>query len=91
MGKHWPSKKTIEKFLFLLKNKYPKYYSYQGRKISKKISLSKKNLINKFYNDYSLDQDVIECLNSDKINKKINIPYHYNIRWNWFWKRWVFD
>ena len=79
MGKHWPSKKTIEKFLFLLNNKYPKYYSYQGRKISKQSSLPNKNLINKFYNDYSLDRDVIEFLTSDKINKKINIPDHYNI------------
>ena len=65
--------------MFLLKNKYPKYYSFQGRKISKKISLPKKNLINKFYNDFSFDQDVIECLTDDKINRKINIPDRYDI------------
>ena len=65
--------------MFLLKNKYPKYYSFQGRKISKKISLPKKNLINKFYNDFSFDQDVIECLNNDKINRKIDIPDRYDI------------
>ena len=65
--------------MFLLKNKYPKYYSFQGRKISKKISLPKKNLINKFYNDFSFDQDVIECLNNDKINRKIDIPDSYDI------------
>ena len=62
-----------------MKNKYPKYYSFQGRKISKKISLPKKNLINKFYNDFSFDQDVIECLNNDKINRKIDIPDRYDI------------
>ncbi len=62
-----------------MKNKYPKYYSFQGRKISKKISLPKKKLINKFYNDFSVDQDVIECLNNDKINRKIDIPDRYDI------------
>ena len=62
-----------------MKNKYPKYYSFQGRKISKKISLPKKNLINKFYNDFSFDQDVIEYLNNDKINRKIDIPDRYDI------------
>ena len=62
-----------------MKNKYPKYYSFQGRKISKKISIPKKNLINKFYNDFSFDQDVIECLNNDKINRKIDIPNRYDI------------
>ena len=62
-----------------MKNKYPKYYSFKGRKVSKKISLPKKNLINKFYNDFSFDQDVIECLNNDKINKKIDIPGLYDI------------
>ncbi len=62
----------------LLKNKYPKYYSYQGRKISKRISQSKKNLLNKFYNDFSIDQDVIEYHNNEKAIKKINIPGCYS-------------
>ena len=62
-----------------MQNKYPKYYSFHGRKISKKISLPRKNLINKFYNDFSFDQDVIECLNNDKINRKIDIPNRYDI------------
>jgi release factor glutamine methyltransferase len=77
LGKHRPSKKTLEKFLFLLKSKYPKYYSYQGRKISKRISLPKKKLIKEFYNDFSVDQDVIRYLNSKKIKNKINIPTCY--------------
>jgi len=62
-----------------LKNKYPKYYSFQGRKISKKISLPKRNLIHKFYNDFSFDQDVIECLNNNKTSRKIDIPVRYDI------------
>ena len=62
-----------------MKNKYPKYYSFQGRKISKKISLPKKKLINKFYNYFSFDQDVIEYLNNDKINRKIDIPDRYDV------------
>ena len=65
--------------MFLLKNKYPKYYSFQGRKISKKISLPKRNLIHKFYNDFSFDQDVIECLNNNKTSRKIDIPVRYDI------------
>ena len=60
-----------------MKNKYPKYYSYQGRKISKKISLPKKKLIHKFYNDFSIDQDVIRYQNSGKIDKYINLPNCY--------------
>ena len=62
-----------------MRSKYPQYYSFQGRKISKKISLPKKNLINKFYNEFSFDQDVIECLSNDKINRKIDIPDRYDI------------
>ena len=46
--------------MFSLKDEYPKYYSYQGRKISKKISLSKKNKIKKLFNKYSIDNSIIQ-------------------------------
>ena len=58
--------------MFLLKSKYPEYYSYQGRKISKKISISKKNLVNKFYNQISLDREIIRNHESANISKKIS-------------------
>ncbi len=63
--------------MFPLKNKYPEYFTYQGRKISKHISLKKKLLLNKFYKDVSLDENIIKYLNSNKINKKISIPNNF--------------
>lgn len=64
--------------MFLLKSKYPEYYSYKGRKISKKISISKKNLVNKFYNQISLDREIIRNHESAYISKKISLPTNFN-------------
>ena len=64
--------------MFLLKSKYPEYYSYKGRKISKKISISKKNLVNKFYNQISLDREIIRNHESANISKKISLPTNFN-------------
>ncbi len=63
--------------MFFLKSKYPHYYSYQGRKISKKISLSKKKLISNLYDQFSIDQEIIEYHNSQVIRNKIRIPENY--------------
>jgi len=63
--------------LFLLKSEYPEYFSYKGRKISKRLSISKKNLIDKIYNQYSFDKKIIEYLNSKTNIKKIVIPKNY--------------
>ena len=60
--------------MFLLKNKYPEYFAYQGRKISKRLSQSKKDLISKYYNQFSLDQYIIDYHNSGKSKKKIELP-----------------
>ena len=60
--------------MLLLKNKYPKYFSYQGRKISKRLSQSKKDLISNYYNQFSLDQSIIEYHESKESNKKIELP-----------------
>ncbi len=54
-----------------------KYYSYQGRKISKKLSVPKKNLINKIYNQYSYDESVIRYHNNRGSKKKIILPKNY--------------
>ena len=60
--------------MYSLKSEYPKYYSYQGRKVSKKFSLSKKNLIDKIYNQYSLDDTIIRYHNDSNLYKKIVLP-----------------
>ncbi len=60
--------------MYSLKSEYPKYYSYQGRKVSKKISLSQKNLIDKIYNQYSLDDIIIRYHNESNLYKKIVLP-----------------
>ena len=54
-----------------------KYYSYQGRKISKKLSASKRNLINKIYNQYSYDESILRYYNNSGLKKKIILPKNY--------------
>ena len=63
--------------MFLLKDKFPKYYSYQGRKISKKLSLSNRNLIAQYFNQFSFDQKIIEHYYSKNSKKKIEVPKDY--------------
>ncbi len=53
------------------------YYSYQGRKISKKISVSKKNLIKKIYNQYSLDESILRYHNNKELDKKVVFPKNF--------------
>ena len=60
--------------MFSLKREYPKYYSYKGRKISKKISLTQKKLIDKIYSQYSLDEQIIRYHVNYDSNKKIVLP-----------------
>ena len=60
--------------MFSLKNEHPKYFSYKGRKTSKRISLSKKKLLNKIYNDYSIDKSIIQFHNNKNFKQKIIIP-----------------
>ena len=63
--------------MFSLKSEYPKYYSYQGRKISKKISLSQKNIINKFYDQYSFDDLIVQYHNNKNSEKKLTLPKNF--------------
>ena len=60
-----------------LKVKNPKYYSYQGRKISKRISLVKYNLINKIYNQYSFDEQIIQYHDNTSLCNKIVFPKNF--------------
>ena len=63
--------------MFSSKSEYPKYYSYKGRKISKKISLTQKELIHKIYNQYSLDEQIIKYHSNYNSNKKIILPKRF--------------
>ena len=63
--------------MFSLKNKYHDYYAYKGRKVSKKISLSKKDLLEKTYNDFSYDSLIIEYHKSEMLSDKIIFPENY--------------
>lgn len=64
--------------MFLLRTKFPEYYAYQGRKISRKISSKKTKLINNFYDQISIDKDIIQYYLGKNTNKKISIPNGYN-------------
>lgn len=46
-----------------LKNKFPEFYQFHGRKISKKLSSSNINLIKNNFEKYSIDREVINLLN----------------------------
>ena len=60
--------------MFSLKSQFPELYAYQGRKVSKKLSLSKKNLLYNLYSDFSIDESIIEYHKAGVSKKKINIP-----------------
>ena len=50
-----------------LRSKFPVYYQYHGRSISKKLSLSNVRILNDHYNKYSLDKKILN------ISSKISI------------------
>ena len=47
---------------------FAKYYRFQGRRISKKLSLTKVELYNKHFYQYSFDDEIIQYLESKKSN-----------------------
>ncbi len=64
----------------ILRSQYPQFYRYYGRKISKKLSTDNLTLLNKYYNEYSLDEEIIKNYLTDRSLKlkkdrfkKINI------------------
>ena len=60
-----------------IKGNTSELYSYKGRKISKKISLSKKILISQFYDKFSLDHKIVKYhLNKNK-KQKIKLTQNY--------------
>ncbi len=60
--------------MFDLNHKFPEFYQFHGRRISKKISESNINLINNKFKKYSIDNDVINLLIKEdyKLNLSIN-------------------
>ena len=71
MGKNRLSSQNI-KSLFSLKNEFPDYYRYHGRKISKSLSKKNINLILEYYHLHSLDKIIINYHQSENIKKKLS-------------------
>ena len=63
--------------MFSLKKEHPKYYSYPGRKVSKKISQIKKKLLNTIYDQYSLDGFIIQYHKKKISSRKITFPKNF--------------
>ena len=42
-----------------LRSKFPDYYKYHGRNISKKLSFSNVRILNDYYSKYSLDKKIL--------------------------------
>ena len=60
--------------MFSLNDRFPEFYKFHGRRISKKISKANIDLINNKYEQYSIDLNVINLL-----NKKL---YNFNLSSN---------
>ena len=60
--------------MFLLKSKFPKYFRYHGRKVSKKLSFSKITLLNNSFYDYSFDEQIINRFRNKDIENEFIIP-----------------
>ena len=58
--------------MFTLKEEFPQYYNYQGRRISKKLSDTNINLLNNHYYKYTLDKKIIDYHKVKDEKKKIN-------------------
>ena len=54
------------------KNDFSKYYRFQGRKVSKRLSPAKVELYKNLFHLYSFDNEIIHYLESKKINFDLN-------------------
>ena len=64
--------------MFELNNSFPEFYQFHGRRISKKISASNIDLIKNKFEEYSIDNDVINLLN--KKNYKLNLSINNSFK-----------
>ena len=63
--------------MFELNNKFPEYYRFHGRRISKKISVANNNLINNKFEQYSIDREVINLLDNNKNNLDLSLNKNF--------------
>ena len=63
--------------MFDLNNKFPKFYQFHGRRISKKISISNIKLIKNKFEEYSIDDDIINLLNKKKYNFNLSLKNNF--------------
>jgi tRNA (guanine-N7-)-methyltransferase len=59
--------------LFELKESFPAYYRYYGRRISKRLSPSLNKIFENNYKNYSIDEDILKIISNQKIDKKYNL------------------
>tara|TARA_Y100000590_G_scaffold468111_1_gene649549 strand:+ start:220 stop:930 length:711 start_codon:yes stop_codon:yes gene_type:complete len=63
--------------LFDLNNKFPEFYQFHGRRISKKISASNIDLIKNKFEKYSIDDEVINLINKNNHNYILSLNSSY--------------
>jgi tRNA (guanine-N(7)-)-methyltransferase len=63
--------------LFDLNSKFPEFYRYNGRRITKKVSAPGIDLIKNQYENYSIDATVIELLNQRNQNLHLSLINFY--------------
>jgi tRNA (guanine-N(7)-)-methyltransferase len=63
--------------LFDLNNKFPEFYQFHGRRISKKISESNISLIKNKFEEYSIDKDIIDSLNNKNRNFDLSLKNNF--------------
>ena len=59
--------------LFELKESFPAYYRYYGRRIAKRISPSLNKIFANNYKKYSIDEDILKIISNQKFDKKYNL------------------
>ena len=55
--------------LFRLKNSFPTYYRYYGRRIAKRLSPSLSNVFENNYDQFSIDKDILNIISNKSKNK----------------------
>ena len=63
--------------MFDLNNKFPEFYQFHGRRISKKISASNINLVKNKFKEHSIDHDVINLLNKKSYNLNLSLNNNF--------------
>ena len=63
--------------MFDLNNKFPEFYQFHGRRISKKISASNIDLVKNKFKEHSIDHDVINLLNKKSYNLNLSLNNNF--------------